>query len=203
MPRVKVCGITSPGDAEAAARAGADALGFIFYEKSPRRVTPEAAAAMTAGLGPFVTTVGVFVDEAVEEVNRTVEVAGLDRVQLHGREGPDYCAAVDAPVIKAFRVGPGWDGSVLDDYDVTAFLLDTYRPGAPGGTGESFDWRLAVEAAGRHTVILAGGLTCENVARAVRTVRPYAVDVCSGVESAPGVKDRRKLAKFIETVRTL
>lgn len=203
MPvRVKICGITNLEDAEAAVAFGADALGFIFYKKSPRYIDPLRAAAITRALPPFVIKVGVFVDEALEEVSRVREDASLDRVQLHGDETPGYCAEASPGVIKAFRIRGRADIERLALYDVSAFLLDTYVDGVPGGTGEAFNWEIAVEASALRRIILSGGLTPGNVAMAIKTVRPYAVDVSSGVEAGPGKKDLEKMKKFIDEAKT-
>lgn len=203
MPvRVKICGITNLEDAEAAVAFGADALGFIFYKKSPRYIDPLRAAAIIRALPPFVIKVGVFVDEALEEVSRVREDASIDRVQLHGDETPGYCAEASPGVIKAFRIHGRADIEKLALYDVSAFLLDTYVDGVPGGTGETFNWEIAVEASALRRIILSGGLTPENVAGAVRMVRPYAVDVSSGVEAGPGKKDLEKMKKFIDEAKT-
>ncbi|MBI2412643.1 MAG: phosphoribosylanthranilate isomerase [Deltaproteobacteria bacterium] len=203
MPvRVKICGITNIEDAEAAVSFGADALGFIFYGKSPRYIDPVHAGSIIRALPPFVVKVGVLVNETLEEVRRVREEASLDRVQLHGDETPEYCAEVGAGVIKAFRIRGRTDIDKLALYDVPAFLLDTYKEGVPGGTGETFNWEIAVEASAERRIILSGGLNAENVAMAIKTVRPYAVDVSSGVEAAPGKKDLEKMKKFIDEAKT-
>ncbi len=203
MPvRVKICGITNLADAEAAVRFGADALGFIFYKKSPRYIDPREAGGIIEALPPFVTKVGVFVNETLDEVRRAREEASLDRVQLHGDETPEYCSELGSGVIKAFRIRVRADIEKLALYDVPAYLLDTYREGTPGGTGETFNWEIAVEASSERRIILSGGLNAENVAMAIKTVRPYAVDVSSGVEAAPGKKDLEKMKKFIDEART-
>ncbi|MBI5561806.1 MAG: phosphoribosylanthranilate isomerase [Deltaproteobacteria bacterium] len=202
---VKICGITNPEDASLAVRAGADALGFVFWKKSPRRVSPAAASDIIKELPPFVTTVGVFVNETPDGIRDIVREAGLDRVQLHGDEGPSLCDEIGAVsgvrVIKAFRVGPDFDIMPLTQYRASAFLLDAYKPGVPGGTGESFDWNIAASASKTGRIILSGGLTPDNVAEAARRVRPYAVDVSSGVEAAPGKKDAEKVRRFVERAK--
>jgi phosphoribosylanthranilate isomerase len=198
MVQVKVCGITSLEDAQAAIDAGADALGFVFYPPSPRYVTPEQAVQIIQKLPPFATTVGLFVDVALDTVNDTVARCGLDRVQLHGHETPEFCRQVARPVIKAFRIKNAESLVHLPGYRVSAYLLDAYVEGAlPGGTGASFSWELAAQAKLYGPVILAGGLTPENVERAIARIRPYGVDVSSGVERTPGIKDRLKLHEFI------
>lgn len=199
--RIKICGITDPGDATAAVDAGADALGFIFYKKSPRYISPEEAEQIVIKLPPFVTAVGVFVDETDEEVNRIVKLARLGCAQLHGSETPVVCSRVEAKVIKALRVRDEKDIEGLRGYCVSAFLLDTFKEGVPGGTGETFDWDLAVAAKDLGPVILSGGLTPENVADAILKVRPYGVDVSSGVELSPGKKDHYNMRRFIEKAR--
>ena len=198
MVSVKVCGITSVEDAQAAVEAGADALGFVFYPPSPRYVTPEQASAIMRTLPPFVTTVGLFVDVSVETINTIAAQCGLDRIQLHGREPPEFCGRVVRPVIKAFRIKNVESLLSLSSYQVAAYLLDAYVEGAlPGGTGASFSWELAAQAKPDGPVILAGGLTPENVEAAIRRIRPYGVDVSTGVERAAGVKDHRKVRTFI------
>jgi phosphoribosylanthranilate isomerase len=203
MVRIKVCGITNLEDALLAAELGADALGFIFYPPSPRKVAPEEARAIIAQLPPFVTTVGVFVDEDAALVSTLAARLGLDWVQLHGQESPEYCRTLGRRVIKGFRIQ---DKSSLADMAVyrgaaQALLLDTYKKGQAGGTGETFDWRLANEAKAYGPIILAGGLTPYNVAQAIATAQPRAVDVASGVEVAPGKKDPEKLRKFFAAIR--
>lgn len=199
--RVKICGITSMEDASAAFEGGADAVGFIFYRKSPRYITPLAASRIVAGLGPFITTVGVFVNESPDGIKAAISASGIDCVQLHGEEGPGECIGYGVDVIKAVRVRDSSDIERLRDFPVSAYLLDTYREGMHGGTGEAFDWEIAVEAKRSGRVILSGGLDPDNVGEAVRSVRPYAVDVSSGVESAPGMKDPDKVLRFIKEAR--
>jgi phosphoribosylanthranilate isomerase len=202
MVRVKICGITNPEDAWLAADLGAQALGFIFYPKSPRSIKPEAARDIIKILPPLVLSVGVFVDEEAGVVREVAATVGLDWVQLHGQESPQYCRALKRRVIKGFRVQDESSLDILPNYRdaVQAFLLDTYRPGTPGGTGETFDWGLARKARDYGPVILAGGLTAANVGQAITVAQPAAVDVASGVEAAPGVKDPEKLRAFFEAV---
>ena len=202
MVKVKICGITSREDALTAVDAGADALGFVFYDKSPRHISPERAAGIIACLPPFVQAVGLFVDQVADVVNSIADRCGLDIIQLHGDETPEQCRAVRRRVIKAFRVKDVTTLDALSQYQVSGFLLDAWSPAAYGGTGKTFNWDIAAEAvrSGYH-VILAGGLTPATVAGAVMQVRPYGVDVSSGVESAPGVKDATKVVQFIEQVR--
>ena len=203
MIKVKICGITNLDDALAAVDAGADALGFVFYEKSPRNVNPMQASAIIAKLPPFVQTVGLFVNEEAEQVNWTADFCGLDLIQLHGDEEPDYCPEIRRRVIKAFRVKDAASLASLRRYSVAGILLDAWSPAAPGGTGETFNWDLAKVAAECGRLILAGGLTPDNVRRAVEQVRPYAVDVSSGVEAAPGKKDHNKVREFISRAKGL
>lgn len=195
--RVKICGITNAEDAMAAVQAGADALGFVFYEGSPRHVFPETVREIINGLPPFVSTVGVFVNAPPAEIEETLRITGIDIVQLHGEEPPEECDLLPVRVIKAFRVRDFTDLEVLQKYRVSAFLLDAYDPDAPGGTGRSFNWEIAVEAKRYGRVILAGGLNPGNVADAIRKVIPYAVDVSSGVEVEKGKKDPEKVREFI------
>ena len=196
--KVKICGITNKDDAWAAVELGADALGFVFYRRSPRYVRPERAREIIERLPPFVTTVGVFVNEEKETLKQGIEVSGVIAVQLHGEESPAYCASFrNMKVIKVFQVSDDFDPEILGDYEVDAYLLDAYRKGLYGGTGKTFSWEMARRAKKYGRIILAGGLTPENVAQAIREVGPYAVDVSSGVEQSPGVKDREKVRSFL------
>jgi phosphoribosylanthranilate isomerase len=199
---VKICGITNTADALAAAQAGADALGFVFYEESPRYISTSAAAAIIRELPPAIVKVGLFVNAAKDIVTRAITDCGLNILQFHGDEAPDYCLQFGLMSMKAFRIRDAASLKVLADYRTDAWLLDAYVPGQYGGTGDTFNWDLAVEAQrlGRP-IFLAGGLTPENVGTAVRKVRPYAVDVSSGVESAPGKKDHAKLPAFIKAAK--
>jgi phosphoribosylanthranilate isomerase len=195
MTRIKICGITNVDDALAAVRNGADALGFVFAE-SPRKVAPEEAKKIISEIPPFVTTVGVFVDEPAGRVWEIALMCRLDAFQFHGDESPEYCRGFDRSVIKGFRVK---DQSIVEEvarYDVDGYLLDSSEG---GGTGRRFDWNLVKGIQNR--IILAGGLTPENVAEAIRRVRPYAVDVSSGVEQYPGKKAHDKIEEFVERVR--
>jgi phosphoribosylanthranilate isomerase len=203
MVRIKICGITNLEDARLAAGLGAHALGFIFYPKSPRSVRPDAAREIIRNLPPLVMTVGVFVDEEAEVVRGIAETAGLDWVQLHGQESPEYCCSLGHRVIKGFRIKDPGSLSLLPDYrgSVQAFLLDTYKAGTAGGTGETFDWEIARQAGESGPIILAGGLTAANVAPAIHAAQPAAVDVASGVEAGPGKKDPEKLRAFFRAVK--
>lgn len=202
MIRIKICGITSCEDAWAAVDSGADALGFIFVTGTPRYIEPEAAADIVAQMPPFVATVGVFIDRTPEEVERIVDACGLSLAQLHGNESPAECGRLRTPFVKTIRVQGEHDLETLRIYpEARAFLLDTYVVDRPGGTGRTFPWEIAAKAARQARVILSGGLAPDNVALAVAQVRPYAVDVCSGVEACPGRKDHRKVREFIEQAR--
>jgi len=203
MVRIKICGITNPEDARLASELGADALGFIFHPASPRRAAPEAAREIIRQLPPFVLSVGVFVDEEAAVVRDLAARLGLDWVQLHGRESPEYCRSLGRRVLKGFRIEAESSLGALAEYRgaVQAFLLDTYKTGQAGGTGETFDWQLARRAQDFGAIVLAGGLTPANVAQAIEVARPQAVDVASGVEAAPGKKDPEKLRAFFEKVK--
>ncbi|MHB1512755.1 MAG: phosphoribosylanthranilate isomerase [Acidiferrobacter sp.] len=203
MPtRVKICGITSPADAQAAAAAGADAIGLVFYAPSPRAVDIDAACAIVAALPPFVTRVGLFVDAAPEEIERVLLNVALDVLQFHGRETPEDCGRYGRPYLKAIAMGEGVDLHAAEVRYAAAqgLLVDTYQKGRPGGTGRAFDWGL-VPAGLAKPLILAGGLTPENVGEAIARVGPYAVDVSGGVESAPGIKDERRMRAFCRRAR--
>ena len=202
MTTVKVCGITSSKDARLAVSLGASALGFVFYEKSPRYIAPDEAKEIIGKLPPFVTKVGVFVNADMSFLKKTKEVAGFDVYQLHGDETPEFCAELREKYIKAVRVKNAGSLSVVNLYDTDAFLLDSYSAHAYGGTGESFSWEILEDEEFKDKfIILSGGLNPQNVADAVRRVNPYAVDVSSGVEKSPGVKDRSKLKLFMEALR--
>lgn len=200
--RIKICGITRVEDALAAAAAGADAIGLVFFANSPRAVSIETARNICAALPTFVTAVGLFVDAEPRAVNDVLDAVPLDLLQFHGNESSEYCAQFSRPYCKALRM--------RDDLDVIAeaaqfsaarsILLDTYRAGVAGGTGEIFEWQ-RVPPSLRNKIILAGGLLPENVGDAIKQVRPYAVDVSGGVESAPGIKDVKKIEAFIAAVR--
>lgn len=202
--RVKICGITNASDALAAVQAGADALGFIFAPRSPRCISWREAGAIIAQLPPFVARVGVFVDADISAIRQAIHESGINHVQLHGDEAPGFADDIPLPVIKAFRIADESSITPLKDYPAAALLLDSYTPGQHGGTGATFNWELAVKAkTSRKPIILAGGLTPENVAEAVRRVQPYAVDVSSGVETKPGHKDHDKVRRFISAAKSL
>lgn len=199
---VKICGITNPGDAQAAVEARADALGFVFYEKSPRHLTIPAAAGISKQLPGFVMRVGVFVNALKADVLRAIGECGLNLLQFHGDEPPEYCSQFGLMSMKAFRMRGAETLKELTNYKTDAWLLDAYSPEAVGGTGEKFNWDLAVEAQKFcKPIFLAGGLTPENVAEAVRKVRPFGVDVSSGVEISPGKKDHAKVRAFISAAK--
>ncbi len=200
MVRVKICGITNPDDALAAVEAGADALGFVFAD-SPRRVHPDTARDIIRKLPPFVVSVGVFVNDSVERMRTLRGYCGLDVLQLHGDETDETVAELGGRIVKAIKVknGTGFD---LSSCGRAVPLLDTYDPSRAGGSGKSFDWTTAVPVARERPVILAGGLTPDNVAGAVTLVKPYAVDVSSGVEIEYGRKDHEKCARFIRNARS-
>ena len=197
MVRVKICGITTVDDALMAVAAGADAIGLVFYDKSPRALLPEQAAAIVRALPPFIQAVGLFVNADIAIVNATADACRLDIVQLHGEEPPEFCGLVERRVIKAFRVRDEASLEPMRNYRIAGFLLDAWSPHAHGGTGATFNWELARAAATHGPIILAGGLTPGNVRTAVDIVAPYGVDVSSGVESAPGRKDPEKVREFI------
>lgn len=201
MVRVKICGITNLDDALAAVGCGADALGFVFWAGSQRHISAAVAAEIVKELPPFITTVGVFVNETRSRIDDILAEVPLCAVQLHGDETPEFCSGFDVKVIKAVRVRDKGDIEALSDYDVSAFLLDSYREGFSGGTGVTFDWSLATGAKMLGPVIVSGGLTPDNVAEAVRVVRPYGVDVSSGVEKSPGRKDSSAICSFIAQAR--
>jgi phosphoribosylanthranilate isomerase len=201
VTRVKICGITSAEDAAAAVEAGADALGFVFVPGTPRLVHLDAAERIVKDLPPFVTTVGVFVDQSLEDILRIAGRCQLRAVQLHGNEPEAFSRRIPLTVIKAIRVRDARDLAPIGTYPAHAFLLDAFVEGQAGGTGTPISWDLARHATGKAPIILSGGLRPETVAQAVRTVRPYGVDVSSGVEASPGRKDHKKVREFIAAVR--
>jgi len=199
--RSKICGITRIEDALAAVEAGADAIGFVFYPKSPRAVTVQQARAIIAALPPFISTVGLFVNASRCELNETLDAVPLDLLQFHGDETPEQCEGYHRPFIKALRVQAGDDiaASCRLYSNASGILLDTFVSGVPGGTGETFDWALIPDGL-EKPIILAGGLTSANVAQAIAQVRPYAVDVSGGVEKSKGIKDHDKIRAFMSAV---
>ena len=218
MTKVKICGITNLPDARVAIKVGADFMGFIFYPKSPRYVTPEQVRDIVTQLIsnplplrystqypiPNIPSVGVFVDQGPEVVAQTLDFCGLDYAQLHGKESPEMVATLverGFSVIKAFRVRDDVDLAEMERYRATAYLLDTYVASQPGGTGRTFDWKLAAQAGQVGPIIMAGGLTPDNVAQAIHAARPWAVDVSSGIEATPGRKDHAKLRRFMAAAK--
>ena len=201
--KIKICGITNKVDALAAAGLGVDMLGFVFYDKSKRYVAPKIAEDIINELPPFIGRVGIFVDMNKEDVIKIAEDAGLDILQFHGNEAPEYCNYFKDKykVIKAFRVKTKADLKNINNYNTDYYLFDTYKSECVGGTGESFDWTILKDFEILKPMILSGGLSPDNVERAIKEVAPFAVDVSSGVESAPGKKDIELLKKFVENVR--
>jgi len=200
--RIKICGITQPEDGLAAVKAGADAIGLVFYPPSPRAVTIEQAQIIVEQLPPFVTVVGLFVNEGRERIEQTLQQVSIDLLQFHGDESPEMCQGYGRPWIKAVRMKDGVDLiAAADAYKASrGLLLDAYEAGRPGGTGHLFDWqRIPTQLAGR--IILAGGLNPDNVEAAVRAVRPWGVDVSGGVEATKGIKEAQKIAAFIRGVK--
>jgi phosphoribosylanthranilate isomerase len=202
--QVKICGLTSVADALVAAESGADMIGLMFYEQSPRHISLATAVEISRALPPFVLRVGVFVNPDETLVTRAIAGCGLNLLQFHGDEASDFCTQFGVMSIKAVRVRDAESLNPLANFKTDAFLLDAYSKTGPGGTGEKFNWELAVAAQKfGKPIFLAGGLTPENVGDAVRQVRPFAVDVSSGVESAPGKKDAAKVRAFIAAVRAI
>jgi phosphoribosylanthranilate isomerase len=207
MVRVKVCGITNLSDAMYAVECGADAIGFVFYQKSPRFVGKINAKEIISKLPPFISTVGVFVNQKIEDIIETVQGCSLNIIQLHGDESPDYCSKMPVMIIKAIRIKDGASLKKMPDYSteqgrrVSAFLLDSFSENDYGGTGKIFNWELAIGAKEYGRIILSGGLNPDNVREAIEKVRPYGVDVSSGVEEREGKKDRGKVKAFIERVK--
>ena len=205
MVKIKICGITNVEDAKVAVAAGADALGFVMYRKSPRFVEPAVVKAIVAGLLPFVLPVGVFVNEEPDRVRTLMDECGLALAQLHGDETARYCQDLGRPVLKALRLKDRGTFLVLAEFsgraNVRGFLIDAFSNQAYGGTGKTVDWGLAQEVAQSMPVVLAGGLTPVNVAESITRVRPYGVDVSSGVELSPGKKDHEKVRDFIRAAR--
>jgi phosphoribosylanthranilate isomerase len=200
--KIKICGITNLADARVAVEAGADLLGFVFYDQSARCVGMKEAAEIIGALPPFVAKVGVFVNAPAAIVWRAIRECGLTMAQFHGNESPEYCAQFGVMTMKAVRMRDAESLDSLPAYKTDAWLLDTYAADKPGGTGATFNWDLAVEAQKLgQPIFLAGGLTAENVAAAVRHVRPFGVDVSSGVESGPGKKDAGKVRAFVAAAR--
>src|SRR3989338_7241461 len=203
LTKIKICGITNSEDALAAVKYGADALGFVFYKKSPRYVEISKAHEIISHLPAFIPTVGVFVNETFENIQKTVDECGIGIVQLHGDEDEKFCSKFRTKIIKSVKVSDEKSIEKIKEYKVSAFLLDAFSEEIPGGTGKTFNWDLAVRAKKYGRIILAGGVNPENVKDAILKVNPYAVDVSSGVESKPGKKDYEKMRRFIEAVRVV
>jgi phosphoribosylanthranilate isomerase len=200
--RIKICGITRLEDARAAAGLGVNALGFIFVPQSPRYITPLGAAEIIKRLPPFVSRVGVFADEDPRLLLETALIAGIDTIQLHGGESPDYCASMPLPVIKALPVTDDFDISVIPTYKTSGILLDTWDSKRKGGSGRTFDWKIAIDACRKcDSLILSGGLGPSNIKEAIETVHPFAVDLNSGVEAGPGMKNLQKMREVVSIVR--
>jgi phosphoribosylanthranilate isomerase len=193
---VKICGITNLEDALFTTDLGADALGFVFAKGSPRTITPEAAGNIIRRLPPFIVPVGVFVDSPTEEILSIIEISGIQCVQLHGDETLSEYSKLNIPVIKSFRVDEHFHVDRLLQFPATAYLLDAFVTGTMGGTGKTFDWNIALAAKAYGRIILAGGLTPENISDAIIKVKPYGIDISSGVESEPGKKDKQKLQQL-------
>ena len=201
--RIKICGITSVTDGVAAAEAGADMIGLMFYERSPRNISIATATEISRSLSPFIVKVGVFVNPDEDTVMRAIGECGVTLLQFHGEETPGFCTQFGAMSMKAFRIKDAASLEALPNYPTDAWLLDAYSPDAHGGTGAKFNWELAIEAKNLgRPIVLAGGLTPENVGDAVQTVQPFGVDVSSGVESSLGKKDHAKVRAFIQAVRS-
>ena len=200
MIPVKICGITTYEDAEIAVNYGASAIGMIFYKGSPRNIYPDKVEVWISSIPEKVKKVGVFVNEKQKNIKTIVEKLNLDYIQLHGDESPEYCEKMIRPVIKAFRVGTDFDPAVLGNFQVHAFLFDTYQKGKPGGTGISLNWGLISNLKTNTPIILSGGLNPDNINEGIETVQPSAVDVNSGVESEPGVKDKVRVEKLFNTL---
>lgn len=199
--RIKICGMTRRADVQAAARLGVDAIGLVFYAGSRRHLTLAQARELVHALPAFVTVTGLFLDAARAEVERTLDAVPLDLLQFHGSESPEFCGAFGRPYVKAVPMPalPDLENWARRYHDASALLLDSHRPGQAGGTGQTFDWA-SVPAVDTLPLILAGGLNSANVAEAIRAVGPYAVDVSSGVESAPGIKDVTRMREFVQEV---
>jgi len=201
MTKVKICGITNDDDAIKACLRGAWAIGFIFDKKSPRYISASKVRKIVDKLPPFITPVGVFVNQRERAVKDVCRFAGITTIQFHGEETPQYCGRFkDHKIIKAFRVNEKFDGKEVAKYDVDAYLFDSYQEDAHGGTGKTFNWDIITAYTFKRPIILSGGLDAQNIKEAVEKVEPYAVDVSSGVEKSPGQKDPRKLSLFFDTL---
>ena len=201
MIPVKICGITTCEDAEIAVNYGASAIGMIFYEGSPRYIYPEKVKEWIPAIPAKMKKVGVFVNEKRKNIKTIVEKLNLDYIQLHGDESPEYCDKMIRPVIKVFQIGTDFDSAILGNFQVHAFLFDTYQKDKCGGTGRSFNWDLISDLKTDTPIILSGGLNPDNISEGIETVQPSAVDVNSGVESRPGIKDKIKVEKLFNTIK--
>ena len=202
MTQIKICGMTNQEDALFAASSGVDALGFIFYEKTPRFVTPEKAKGIIAALPGEVARIGVFVNHSYDEIERIRTFCNLDMIQLHGDESPEFCRRFPSSmVVRSFALRTEDDLRLLDDYPGTPILADSYAPGLRGGTGRIVDWNLARRVMKTHPLILSGGLSPDNISEALAAVSPDAVDINSGVETAPGKKDPEKIRAIVDLIR--
>ena len=201
MTKIKICGITNFKDASKSLDYGADALGFIFYKNSKRFTDPADALKIIKELPPFVTKVGVFVNSSLRQINKITRELAINAVQLHGDETPEFCSKIPYTAIKALRVNDPEDLKKVDSFTVKAILFDTHSGSEYGGTGKTFDWKILKKLKTDKNIILSGGLNPGNVEQAIKSVRPYAVDVSSGVEKSPGIKDHKKIKHFIEAVK--
>jgi phosphoribosylanthranilate isomerase len=201
MTKVKICGITNFEDAAKSLDCGADALGFIIYQKSKRYIKPSEALKIIKELPPFVTKVAVFVDSPFRHITKITNELCINTIQLHGNETPDFCSKFRHTVIKALRIKDSVDRQQVDSFPTQAILFDTFSDAEYGGTGKSFDWKVLKRLNTDKKIILSGGLNPDNIEQAIRTVRPYAVDVSSGVEKSPGIKDHKKIKNLIEAVK--
>ena len=203
MIPVKICGITSYEDAKIAVNYGASAIGMIFHKESPRYICPHKVSDWIPDIPAKVKKVGVFVDEKQKNIKTIVEELSLDYIQLHGYESSEYCNKMIRPVIKAFRVGINFDPSIINDFQVHAFLFDTYQKGKPGGTGKGFNWDLISSLKTDIPIILSGGLNHKNIVKGIETVQPSAIDVNSGVELEPGIKDKMKIIELFDSIKNI
>ena len=201
MIPVKICGITNLEDAQAALRSGATAIGFIFYDKSPRYIHLETAIQIAADVNGKVSLVGVFVNESLDYVRKISEEIGLNFIQLHGNESPEYCQQINLPVIKVFRVSPDFNISQINSYNVHALLFDSYKKNNPGGTGKVLNWDKIANLQIDSPIILSGGLSVENIEDSIEAVSPSAVDVNSGVELSPGIRDEKKMIALFDIIK--
>jgi len=200
--RIKICGITRFEDAKIAANLGVDALGFIFFKKSPRYIDPLNASEIIRQLPPFISRVGVFVNESADEISSIIKISGINVLQLHGSESPEFCRNYSIPVIKSFSIKPDCDLSIIDNYSTSGILLDTWNSSMHGGSGKTFDWKVAQNICNKfNNVIIAGGLGPANIEEAVNSLNPYGVDINSGVEISPGIKNPHKMRDTVRIIK--